>query len=53
MKDFVKENERILTEWKRKYNDDDNFADDGIMFRGMFYFDGANWRRDKSGEEVR
>ena len=51
MKDFVKENERILTEWKRRYNDDDDFADDGIMFRGDFYFDGANWRRDESKKE--
>lgn len=37
MKDYVAENERILNEW-RKYNEkngETNFADDGIMYRGI------------------
>ena len=33
MKDYVSENNRILSEWRKKY-DENSFAPDGIMFRG-------------------
>ena len=36
MKDYVKENERILNEWRKSNEEkgEKNFADDGIMYRG-------------------
>ena len=37
MKDYVAENERILNEWREnnEKNGETNFADDGIMYRGI------------------
>lgn len=37
MKDYVAENERILNEWRKnnEKNGETNFADDGIMYRGI------------------
>ena len=38
MKDYVEENDRILKEWQKsnEEHDETNFADDGIMYRGIF-----------------
>ena len=37
MKDYVAENERILNEWRKnnEKNGETNFADDGILYRGI------------------
>ena len=54
MKDYVKENERILEQWQKEYvlrGKDVYFTPDGIMFRGPLYFDGKNWRHEIGGNE--
>lgn len=67
MKDYVKENQRILDEWREKFVEDkvndeayvgfnpkDYFAYDGIMNKGEFFLDeDNNCRRYASGEENR
>ena len=51
IKNYVLENEKILKEWKTKKNyREEQFARDGIMFKGEFYFDGQNWRRQNGNE---
>lgn len=57
MKDYVAENERILDEWEKKYQenglDTEYFARDGIMFRGNLKKDNSNldWIHEPSGNE--
>ena len=67
MKDYVKENERILNEWCEKFVEDkkddkeykgykieDSFAKDGIMNKGEFYidtYDVGAIKRKESGKE--
>ena len=49
---YVEKNNQILEEWFSKYHEQDVscdfFAEDGIMFRGEFDHNGANWLRKES-----
>lgn len=49
---YVDKNNQILNEWRSKYHKQDIscdfFAEDGIMFRGEFDHNGANWLRKES-----
>lgn len=54
MKDYVAENERILNEWRKnnEKNGETNFADDGIMYRGIIEeFDYGTERFSDEGQE--
>lgn len=54
MKDYVKENQRILDAWEKEYVNkgyDVYFTPDGIMYRGPLVWDGKNWRHDIGGNE--
>lgn len=54
MKDYVKENQRILEAWEKEYINkgyDVYFTPDGIMYRGPLVWDGKNWRHDVGGNE--
>lgn len=60
MKDYVAENERILNKWRSQLNQYENFAPDGIMYKGEFrgaykYYENDKykfrWVRIPSGRE--
>ena len=53
---YVEKNNQILNEWRSKYHKQgiscDFFAEDGIMFRGEFDHNGANWLRKESEDGI-